>query len=278
MARNKKQKGKDQGKWHEGIKPETKQSVFAIFAFAIGILLTLAAFGRAGFVGDNLQKLFELLFGRAFFLVPLVFFIGGLSFLFSLRRHFVTATVIGAALFLLSSLGIINIIFENNAAGYLGLGASYPFLKLFDFWAALIILFAIALAGILVMTNLPLPFFGNKEKTLAEREEPTQAGKKETPIIQAQEIPRPMPLPVAAPLPISKPDEEFSSISLKTKKARNVGASSRALPPLDLLEDDRGVPSSGDLKANANIIKRTLQTFGIEVEMMEVNVGPSVTQ
>jgi len=35
---------------------------------------------------------------------------------------------------------------------------------------------------------------------------------------------------------------------------------------------------SGDIKANANIIKRTLQHFGIDVEMSEVNVGPTVTQ
>jgi len=49
-------------------------------------------------------------------------------------------------------------------------------------------------------------------------------------------------------------------------------------PPLDLLESDTGKPSSGDIKANSNIIKRTLQNFGIEVEMGEVNIGPTVTQ
>ncbi|MBI1957480.1 MAG: DNA translocase FtsK [Candidatus Niyogibacteria bacterium] len=49
-------------------------------------------------------------------------------------------------------------------------------------------------------------------------------------------------------------------------------------PPLDLLEDDKGRPNSGDIKANANIIKRTLQNFGIVVEMAEVNIGPSITQ
>jgi S-DNA-T family DNA segregation ATPase FtsK/SpoIIIE len=50
------------------------------------------------------------------------------------------------------------------------------------------------------------------------------------------------------------------------------------LPPVDLLEKETGRPSSGDIVANANIIKRTLQNFGIEVEMGEVNVGPTVTQ
>lgn len=50
------------------------------------------------------------------------------------------------------------------------------------------------------------------------------------------------------------------------------------MPPLDFLEQDKGKPTSGDIKANINVIKRTLENFGIEVEMAEVNVGPTVTQ
>jgi S-DNA-T family DNA segregation ATPase FtsK/SpoIIIE len=40
----------------------------------------------------------------------------------------------------------------------------------------------------------------------------------------------------------------------------------------------RGKPGVGDIKANANIIKRTLQNFGINVEMDEISIGPSVTR
>ena len=47
---------------------------------------------------------------------------------------------------------------------------------------------------------------------------------------------------------------------------------------MDLLDGASSEPTSGDIKANSNIIKRTLQNFGIEVEMGEVNVGPTVTQ
>jgi S-DNA-T family DNA segregation ATPase FtsK/SpoIIIE len=49
-------------------------------------------------------------------------------------------------------------------------------------------------------------------------------------------------------------------------------------PPLSLLEKDKGKPETGDIKANANIIKRTLQNFGITVEMDEISIGPSVTR
>ena len=49
-------------------------------------------------------------------------------------------------------------------------------------------------------------------------------------------------------------------------------------PPLSLLEKDKGKPEVGDIKANANIIKRTLMNFGISVEMDEISIGPSVTR
>ncbi|MBY0110985.1 DNA translocase FtsK, partial [Patescibacteria group bacterium] len=49
-------------------------------------------------------------------------------------------------------------------------------------------------------------------------------------------------------------------------------------PPTSLLGDDKGKPGVGDIKANANIIKRTFLNFGISVEMDEVSVGPTVTR
>ena len=49
-------------------------------------------------------------------------------------------------------------------------------------------------------------------------------------------------------------------------------------PPLSLLKSSVEKPTSGDLRANANIIKRTLESFGIPVEMSAINVGPKVTR
>jgi len=49
-------------------------------------------------------------------------------------------------------------------------------------------------------------------------------------------------------------------------------------PPLSILGADRGRPGVGDIKANANIIKRTFQNFGIHLEMDEVSIGPTVTR
>jgi len=48
--------------------------------------------------------------------------------------------------------------------------------------------------------------------------------------------------------------------------------------PLDLLNGKKTKPNSGDIENNIKIIKSTLQNFGINVEMDEVSVGPTVTQ
>ncbi|NCN25548.1 DNA translocase FtsK [Candidatus Falkowbacteria bacterium] len=48
--------------------------------------------------------------------------------------------------------------------------------------------------------------------------------------------------------------------------------------PLELMSKKVGKPLSGDIKTNKEIIHKTLAQFGIEVEMGEVLVGPTVAQ
>ena len=37
-------------------------------------------------------------------------------------------------------------------------------------------------------------------------------------------------------------------------------------------------PDSGDIEHNSSLIERTFETFGIEVEVVDGSVGPTVTQ
>jgi len=48
--------------------------------------------------------------------------------------------------------------------------------------------------------------------------------------------------------------------------------------PIDLLDGKTTTPNGGDLAANKLIIQKTLKNFGIEVEMENAHVGPTVTQ
>lgn len=49
-------------------------------------------------------------------------------------------------------------------------------------------------------------------------------------------------------------------------------------PPTELLYTSKTKPTSGDINSNASVIKDTLSNFGIEVDMGEIRVGPTVTQ
>ncbi|RLC34901.1 MAG: hypothetical protein DRZ76_01640, partial [Candidatus Nealsonbacteria bacterium] len=71
---------------------------------------------------------------------------------------------------------------------------------------------------------------------------------------------------------------EIKSSSIETNPAVSLAKKDFHMPPINLLESDKGVPTAGDIRANGAIIKRTLQNFGIQVEMSEVNIGPTVTQ
>lgn len=50
-------------------------------------------------------------------------------------------------------------------------------------------------------------------------------------------------------------------------------------PPVSLLSEKIGVAANrGDVKKNANVIEKTLDSFGIQARVAEVNGGPAVTQ
>ena len=66
---------------------------------------------------------------------------------------------------------------------------------------------------------------------------------------------------------------ENTAITKKSKRKTNW-----QIPASDILDGSDGEPTSGDIRANSNIIRRTLANFGIQIEMSEVNVGPTVTQ
>lgn len=72
--------------------------------------------------------------------------------------------------------------------------------------------------------------------------------------------------------------EESEEVARPTRKQPAHIDTNYEKPPLSLYEEDSGKPSAGDNKENARLIKRTMQNFGISVEMDEVSVGPTVTR
>ncbi len=267
-------------RWHHNLKDETKHSIFGIISLALALFFTLAGFGKAGIIGDSLYKIFDFLFGSGFFLVPTVFFLASISLLSSIKPNFLATTAMGAILFLFSSLGAADVMLGEKTGGYVGYLISYPLLKLFDFWVSLILLTAIFIISILIILNTSISItIRPRQKENAQETAGADATTGEKPAIMAgvketfDEIKETLKKEISLS---QKPHQEkIEEIKIETAKFKKTDF---VPPPLELLESDKGKPSSGDIKTNANIIKRTLQNFGIEVEMGEINIGPSVTQ
>ena len=261
-----------------GIGEETKRSIWIIFSFAFFAILSLSLLGKAGILGNYIKSTLVSLFGRGFFVVPIIFFILGLSLLRDFKKKTTLGVFAGVALFFLSSLGILDLVFGKFGGGYTGFLISYPTLQLFDFWVSVILLLALFLVSFLMMLNSSFVFQGkekvaveNKELEVDESDFENTEDEKEQELEADEEEKE-------EPKTVKKESVDSSDADLLNFKPKKQLSLKYTPPPLDLLEDDKGIPSSGDIKANANIIRRTLQNFGIDVEMFEVNVGPSVTQ
>lgn len=277
-------------KLFSSLKEETRHSVLGIIFFVLGIFFILSAWGKSGVAGSFLFNLLETLFGIGFFLLPVLMFMLSLSFMRSIKPVLLLNTIIGSFLFFFSSLGLLEILFEDKTGGAVGYFISLPFLKLFDVYASAIFLSAFLIISILLMFDTKLRLSGltnalngllllfGKKKSI---DEPL-----ETKIIVADEIPTEKSETEKEGEPDEK-DKQKKKDREKEDKAEevinldhvaSVKGTQYSPPPVSLLETDRGKPEVGDVKGNANVIKRTLQNFGISVEMDEISIGPSVTR
>ncbi len=276
------------------LKEETKFAIVALCCFAIGVFLFMAGFHKAGVAGSLAYSLLEKTFGIGFYIISLIFFLLGISFLKTIRPHFVRSRVIGAFFFFLSSLALTSILVKDidpAAGGFIGSMIAAPLIKLFDFFASLVVLVITLVISIMIMfdTHLTLEMklfgwtFGKKNDELPTDEDiepkiitPMDTNESDEEQVQVRPVPPPEPITAAASRKEEEKDPGFFAGMVNF--SRRIGEENFVPPPLSLLEKDSGKPGVGDIKANSNIIKRTLANFGIQVEMDEISIGPSVTR
>lgn len=298
---NGKEKAEKTEKKRLGLETETKNGILAVFFFALAIITILSYFDLAGIFGQYFVKGARLAFGKGIFLITAALILGGISVLRSLHKDIYKTTLLGMFIFLLSFLGILSVLISEGkpteSGGYLGYGVAYPFLKLLGVYASLIIFIAFLISSVLIALDISLNKllnvfvvpFRKREQEMVETVEDLslEDGEERGVFGQIADIgKRILPKPN---FKVRKIDDE-SGLEEDEATAVSGGAlpaTGRSVvhhadawrpPPVALLESDQGKPSSGDIKANANIIQRTLAHFGVEVEMGETKVGPTVTQ
>ena len=280
-----------QGKEKEGfskkIKQETKNGIFSVISFVVALFFMLSAFGKAGPAGLFFFDILTYLFGLGYYLLPIICILLGSSFFKSERPNIGVWHVLSSIFILLASLGIIDIV-KKGAGGTVGAVASYPFVKLFGTYTSTIFLLAILVIAlsilfdrrpniwpvVLQVWNWFKNLFARHAEEIQNGEEVLGDSEEEVVIeVKSEEIKKEEP-ESKKNKKRKEAEEEISDLQPTTY---NLSASYTP-PPLSLLEEDRGKPNVGDIKSNSNIIKRTLQNFGIEVEMDEITIGPTVTR
>ena len=275
------------------LKVETRQTVLGVVFLAFALFFVMAGFGSGGVVGSYVKSAIVYLFGVGYALAPIFFAILGITFMKSGRPQIARMQTLGALLLLVGSLGLIDIGSGlSHSAGVIGQSAAFIFLSPFGTLGAVLFLGAVLIISLLVLfdTRPTMTVFGavaDKIETWWNNYLEARKKNKALVVNDTNSVPETnKKIEVTHETEGGSPVEEDETsedilaeeIVPKTKTKSYRPKTSYVPPPLDLLKTDSGKPNVGDVKANANIIKRSLSNFGIEVEMDEVTIGPTVTR
>lgn len=270
------------------LKDETRHTVVGVIFLALALFFVMAGFGSGGPVGAGVHSAGKYLFGVGYVLLPILCAFLGITFVRTGRPHIALTQGVGSILFLMGTLGLIDIASNpNHAGGVIGKFFGFIFERPFGTLGAILFLGAFLIISLVVLfdTRPTLSIVNNLIERWETRRDARKAqalANKRLVVNDNTQAPEPQPVPKSQQI-----DDEVSpsgneslmdELEILPKQKIRKAYSSYVPPPLDLLKRDSGKPNVGDVKANANIIKRSLSNFGIEVEMDEVTIGPTVTR
>jgi S-DNA-T family DNA segregation ATPase FtsK/SpoIIIE len=278
MARKKRTNKSDRTPWFDDLSPQAKQAIAAVFLGILGVFFLFSLLGYAGVVGRWTDTSLRFLFGSGAWLAPFLCLLYIIVFLSPIRETELISRskVVGAALLFVSALAGLEF-YHDSFGGLVGLSLAWPLAKLFGDVVAGVLVGGLILVSIFLLLNtgIRLPRRKPKEEVVDNSD------------IEAIEVPEPEGEEG------NDEEEELEASGLAAAVQRKVAKlgklkqseitiknfSGHFVPPsLGLLNKERGKAQIGDVKANANTIKRTLREFGISVEMDAVESGPTFTR
>lgn len=278
----KKEVVRSSGSLFDDLSPQARQAIWAVVMSVIGVFFVAALFDFGGRVGGYVEIGLIWLFGSGAYLAPLICIFYVFAFLNPKENNEVSVSkIIGIAIMFISVLGIFEL-YQDDRGGMVGLSLLYPLSFLVENTLAGVFLSGFVLISMFLIfnTGIRLPhLFKSKEvdededlKNLTIPKEDIEDDSNDTEADSAGEA--------------DKETEKQNLMKVVSNKFISRSADfvvstfsgSYEHPPLSLLRKDVGKPQTGDVKANANIIKRTLKEFGINVEMDAVEIGPTITR
>lgn len=266
------------------IKTQSVYTIFAILLLSAAAISTVSFF-QSGTALDRVNSFVSDKFGWGSILLPVV--LVGLSFLFIKIKSKFTKPNVSLGL-VLSYICLLSL----TQSGLVGTQIWNNFSSLVSPLGAFVVLCGMFLIGLIVLFNTSIdevakalvkliqilkkyivPTFSRKPKMYLEK------------------------LPIKPPTNFRVDDKKVMDAkkgekTKELKKAEGLATLSTSLisnlpnttdvweyPPVSLLEGVNGQKADrGDMKHHAHIIEKTLESFGITARVVEVNLGPAVTQ
>ncbi len=262
------------------LKPETAFSIAQIFFFALAALI-LVSFSRQGAILFKFNDFLITYFSWSSIFLPFIF----LSFAFLVSKFKV---VLGQPNVIVGGLLLFISIMSIGKAGVVGLNAWDGISALVTGFGAGIILIGTSLIGIIVLFNTSIQqvvkfvveslkgmgiyVYGAKPMVIGGKPM-AQGGMK---VLGGNNFAMPN-----VNKPATSTSTDLPKEPLEQKLVSNIPGEEKIwkYPSIDLLMDmGGGKADRGDIKGNAAIIEKTLESFGITARVVEVNLGPAVTQ
>ncbi|MCJ7740429.1 DNA translocase FtsK [Candidatus Microgenomates bacterium] len=271
------------------LKKQSVYNILAILLIGTGALVFLSFF-QSGTSLDFIRNLVQEKFGFGAVLLPFV--IISFSFLFLKLKFSFTRPNISLGL-LLSYISFLAL----AQSGFIGEQIWGNFSALISGIGAFIILIGMFFIGLIVLFNTSIDevvkIIGEIYKEITKITGPLFPGKKKKPLFMEK-------LPIKPPTEYKEFKKEMSQEEKATNRKQKTKIMDTGLlgtlgtsvisnapsanavweyPSLSLLATTSGQKADrGDMKHHAEVIEKTLESFGITARVVEVNLGPAVTQ
>ena len=262
------------------LRPRTIITVGSLVSFVLAGLSLVALFSDSEVLSFWRNFLLENL-GWTAVLSPFLFFVSGLV-LQRFKWAIAQANVLVGLLTIIMSLSSLTYLFIPQQAGMVGELVGLELSNLLTWAGALLVLVGAVLVGVVVLFNTSLAqiisiitsvgsFLTDLFSPIGGLLNRTSSSKGVT--IKVSGVTDTM----RAPVKTAVPEEQI----LADQLVQNLAGQSKVwkYPPLSLLSDKAGSPAErGDVRKSAGVIEKTLDSFGIQAKVAEINGGPAVTQ
>lgn len=279
MAKKKKKRRRAKSKkaFKLKLKKGTASSISQV-AFLSLALLTIISFSRQGILLVRLNDLLVYYFSWTTVILPFIFL--SFALLISKSRGPLSQpnVTVGSLLFFVSILTL-------TRAGFLGSAAWEGIAALITSFGAFIVLLGTTIVGFIVLFNTSFDqvfeFLGVVSKHARWHLMGAKAADREKRRGLQKVLPKKELKVTGGVAEKAKDEKEEAEQALTQKLVSNIPGQDKVwkYPSLSTLSDtETGKADRGDIKGNAAVIEQTLDSFGITARVVEVNLGPAVTQ